>query len=156
MNDLYGHKAGHRALKLLGSFLMEYAHHSVVCRLGGDEFLMFVPNVSKEKITEIVTEIQEKFEQSKEKDVAIRCASVSAGICEVNKGDPFEECYSKADKALYYVKQNGKGSFFFYQQMEGEKIVGYGTGKDLTLVSKALSASGDYSGALELDYREFA
>lgn len=40
--------------------------------------------------------------------------------------------------------------------MEGEKIVGYGTGKDLTLVSKALSASGDYSGALELDYREFA
>ena len=156
MNDLYGHKAGDRALKLLGSFLMEYAHHSVVCRLGGDEFLMFVPNVSKEKITEIVTEIQEKFEQSKEKDVAIRCASVSAGICEVNKGDPFEECYSKADKALYYVKQNGKGSFFFYQQMEGEKIVGYGTGKDLTLVSKALSASGDYSGALELDYREFA
>ena len=64
-------------MKLLGSFLMEYAHHSVVCRLGGDEFLMFVPNVSKEKITEIVTEIQEKFEQSKEKDVAIRCASVS-------------------------------------------------------------------------------
>ena len=54
------------------------------------------------------------------------------------------------------MKQNGKGSFFFYQQMEGEKIVGYGTGKDLTLVSKALSASGDYSGALELDYREFA
>lgn len=156
MNDLYGHKAGDRALKLLGSLLMEYTRHAVVCRLGGDEFLMFVPNVSKEKITEIVTEIQEKFEQSKEKDVAIRCASVSAGICEVNKGDPFEECYSKADKALYYVKQNGKGSFFFYQQMEGEKIVGYGTGKDLTLVSKALSASGDYSGALELDYREFA
>ena len=156
MNDLYGHKAGDRALKLLGSFLMEYAHHSVVCRLGGDEFLMFVPNVSKEKITEIVTEIQKKFEQSKEKDVAIRCASVSAGICEVNKGDPFEECYSKADKALYYVKQNGKGSFFFYQQMEGEKTIGYGTGKDLALVSKALSASGDYSGALELDYREFA
>lgn len=156
MNDLYGHKAGDRALKLLGSFLMEYAHHSVVCRLGGDEFLMFVPNVSKEKITEIVTEIQEKFEQSKEKDVAIRCASVSAGICEVNKGDPFEECCSKADKALYYVKQNGKGSFFFYQQMEGEKTVGYGTGKDLALVSKALSASGDYYGALELDYREFA
>ena len=54
------------------------------------------------------------------------------------------------------MKQNGKGSFFFYQQMEGEKMVGYGTGKDLTLVSKALSASGDYSGALELDYREFA
>ena len=156
MNDLYGHKAGDRALKLLGSLLMEYTRHAVVCRLGGDEFLMFVPKVSKERITEIVTGIQKDFDADKEKDPEIRFASVSAGICEVNKGDPFEECYSKADKALYHVKQNGKGSFFFYYQLEDEKAGDHGTGKDLELVSKALSASGDYYGALELDYREFA
>ena len=156
MNDLYGNKAGDRALKLLGSLLMEYTRHAVVCRLGGDEFLMFVPKVSKERITEIVTGIQKDFDAEKEKDPEIRFASVSAGICEVNKGDPFEECYSKADKALYHVKQNGKGSFFFYYQLEDEKAGDHGTGKDLELVSKALSASGDYSGALELDYREFA
>lgn len=95
MNDLYGHKAGDRALKLLGSLLMEYTRHAVVCRLGGDEFLMFVPKVSKERITEIVTGIQKDFDAEKEKDPEIRFASVSAGICEVNKGDPFEECYSK-------------------------------------------------------------
>lgn len=156
MKDLYGHKAGDRALKLLGSLLMEYTRHAVVCRLGGDEFLMFVPKVSKERITEIVTGIQKDFDAEKEKDPEIRFASVSAGICEVNKGDPFEECYSKADKALYHVKQNGKGSFFFYYQLEDEKAGDHGTGKDLELVSKALSASGDYYGALELDYREFA
>lgn len=156
MNDLYGHKAGDRALKLLGSLLMEYTRHAVVCRLGGDEFLMFVPKVSKERITEIVTGIQKDFDAEKEKDPEIRFASVSAGICEVNKGDPFEECYSKADKALYHVKQNGKGSFFFYYQLEDEKAGDHGTGKDLELVSKALSASGDYYAALELDYREFA
>ena len=156
MNDLYGHKAGDRALKLLGSLLMEYTRHAVVCRLGGDEFLMFVPKVSKERITEIVTGIQKDFDAEKEKDPEIRFASVSAGICEVNKGDPFEECYSKADKALYHVKQNGKGSFFFYYQLEDEKAGDHGTGKDLELVSKALSANGDYYGALELDYREFA
>ncbi len=156
MNDLYGHKAGDRALKLLGSLLMEYTRHAVVCRLGGDEFLMFVPKVSKERITEIVTGIQKDFDAEKEKDPEIRFASVSAGICEVNKRDPFEECYSKADKALYHVKQNGKGSFFFYYQLEDEKAGDHGTGKDLELVSKALSASGDYYGALELDYREFA
>lgn len=156
MNDLYGHKAGDRALKLLGSLLMEYAQHSVVCRLGGDEFLMFVPGVSKDKIVKIVTGIQEKFEQNKEKDAEIRCASVSVGICEVIKGDPFEECYSKADKALYHVKQNGKGSYFFYQQMENEQVADPGTGKDLALIAKALRDSGNYSGALNLEYREFA
>ena len=156
MNDLYGHKAGDRALKLLGSLLTEYAQHSVVCRLGGDEFLMFVPGVSKDEIVKIVTGIQEKFEQNKEKDAEIRCASVSVGICEVIKGDPFEECYSKADKALYHVKQNGKGSYFFYQQMENEQVADPGTGKDLALIAKALRDSGNYSGALNLEYREFA
>lgn len=156
MNDLYGHKAGDRALKLLGSLLMEYAQHSVVCRLGGDEFLMFVPGVSKDEIVKIVTGIQEKFEQNKEKDAEIRCASVSVGICEVIKGDPFEECYSKADKALYHVKQNRKGSYFFYQQMENEQVADPGTGKDLALIAKALRDSGNYSGALNLEYREFA
>ena len=156
MNDLYGHKAGDRALKLLGSLLMEYAQRSVVCRLGGDEFLMFVPGVSKDEIVKIVTGIQEKFEQNKEKDAEIRCASVSVGICEVIKGDPFEECYSKADKALYHVKQNGKGSYFFYQQMENEQVADPGTGKDLALIAKALRDSGNYSGALNLEYREFA
>ena len=32
----------------------------------------------------------------------------------------------------------------------------YGTGKDLALIAKALRESGNYSGALDLDYREFA
>lgn len=156
INDIYGHKAGDRALKLLGSLLMEYAQHSVVCRLGGDEFLMFVPQVSKEEITDIVINIQKKFEQCKEEDVEIRFADISVGICEVHKGDSFEECYSKADKALYYVKQNGKGNYFFYQQMEKEEEVHSGTGKDLKMIAKALHDSGKYSGALDLDHREFA
>ena len=86
----------------------------------------------------------------------IRFADISAGICEVNKGDPFEECYSKADKALYYVKQNGKGSYFFYQQMENEESGSAGTGKDLKMIAKALHDSGKYSGVLNLDYRDFA
>ena len=145
-NDIYGHMAGDRALKLLGSLLMEHAQHSVVCRLGGDEFLMFVSEVSKEEIIDIVTKIQKKFEQCKEEDMEIRFADISVGICEVNKGDPFEECYSKADKALYYVKRNGKGSYFFYQQMENEESGNAGIGKDLKMIAKALHDSGKYSG----------
>ena len=73
-------------MKLLGSLLLEYAQHSVVCRLGGDEFLMFVPNVSKEDISEIVSGILQKFERTESgSDVEIRHASVSAGICETAK-----------------------------------------------------------------------
>ena len=56
----------------------------------------------------------------------------------------------KADKALYYVKQNGKGDLFFYDQMEKELIAECGTGKDLGMIAKALRESGHHSGTLNL------
>ena len=150
INDIYGHKAGDRALKLLGTLLSEYTHQAVVCRLGGDEFLMFMPECSREKLTEIVSGILRQFNENKEKDPEI----ISAGICETAKGAPFEESYTKADKALYYVKQNGKGDLFFYDQMEKELIAECGTGKDLGMIAKALRESGHHSGTL--NYREFS
>ena len=156
INDIYGHKAGDRALKLLGTLLSEYTHQAVVCRLGGDEFLMFMPECGREELTEIVSGILRQFNENKEKDPEIRYASISAGICETAKGAPFEESYTKADKALYYVKQNGKGDFFFYQQMEQGKNTDHGIGKDLAMIAKTLRESGNYTGALDLDYREFA
>lgn len=72
------------------------------------------------------------------------------------KGDSFDECSSKADKALYYVKQNGKHNFFFYQQMGNTVFPVSSVAKDLSLVAKVLRNSGNYSGALNLNYREFS
>lgn len=43
INDIYGHKAGDRVLKLFGSLLLEYSSECIVCRLGGDEFLLLPP-----------------------------------------------------------------------------------------------------------------
>lgn len=79
-----------------------------------------------------------------------------AGLCMCTKGDSFDECSSKADKALYYVKQNGKHNFFFYQQMGNTVFPVSSVAKDLSLVAKALRNSGNYSGALNLNYREFS
>lgn len=116
------------ALKVLGTLLTEASQNSIVCRLGGDEFLLFIPE--------------------------IQYASISAGLYLSTKGEPFEDCYSKADKALYHVKQNGKQGFFFYQQMELDFSENEVTGKDLGLIAHALSESGRYNGDLNLDYRE--
>lgn len=40
INDIYGHTAGDRALKLLGNMLAKYTGHGIASRLGGDEFLI--------------------------------------------------------------------------------------------------------------------
>lgn len=156
INDIYGHKAGDRALKLLGNILKNDEDGSVACRLGGDEFLLFLPERNKEQSKEYVNRIFKEFKKETGKDVEIKAASLSAGLCMSKKGSSFEECYINADKALYYVKQNGKAGLFFYQQLQHKKIQEPGINKDLEAVAKALRESGSYSGALDLDYRDFA
>ena len=117
INDIYGHKAGDRVLKLLGNLLLEYSSECLVCRLGGDEFLLFMPNADQNSITEVITAIFKKFNTRKEQDPELHAASISAGLHMCNIGDSFDECYTKADKALYFVKQNGKSDFSFYRQI---------------------------------------
>lgn len=51
INDIHGHKAGDRALKVLGTLLTEASQNSVVCRLGGDEFLLFIPEIQYASIS---------------------------------------------------------------------------------------------------------
>lgn len=156
INDIYGHKAGDRALKVFGSILASQKADAAACRLGGDEFLLFVPDISRDASAQLVKNIFAQFQAAKESDLEIRGAAMSAGLCMTHRGQAFAECYVKADKALYYVKQNGKENFFFYQQMEQENLAQGGTSKDLATVAKALQESGTYSGALDLDYRDFA
>ena len=122
INDIYGHKAGDRALKLLGNILKNDEDGSVACRLGGDEFLLFLPERNKEQSKEYVNRIFKEFKKETGKDVEIKAASLSAGLCMSKKGSSFEECYINADKALYYVKQNGKAGLFFYQQLQQKKF----------------------------------
>lgn len=67
INDIYGHKAGDRVLKLLGNLLLEYSSECLVCRLGGDEFLLFMPNADQNSITEVITAIFKKFNTQRNK-----------------------------------------------------------------------------------------
>ena len=156
INDTHGHKAGDRSLKLLGKLLSDMTPDAVVCRLGGDEFLFFMPNATEATITAQVHTLFDKFNAAKAKDIQIRRASLSAGLCMTTTKDAYEDCYTKADKALYYVKQNGKGNLYFYHQLEQKLISDSAINKDLTLIARSLRSSGDYSGALDLDYRQFA
>ena len=158
INDIYGHKAGDRALKLIGDTLTDervFCDNAVVGRLGGDEFLMFVP-MSETEAAHTVRTIFDIFKTKKNADPEIKAASLSAGLCLTAKGCSFEEAYANADKALYSVKQNGKGAYLFYHQMECDIANNAGTVRDLQCVAKSLKESGSYTGALDLNYRDFA
>lgn len=74
------------------------------------EFLLFMPDADQNSITEVITAIFKKFNTRKEQDPELHAASISAGLYMCNIGDSFDECYTKADKALYFVKQMEKAT----------------------------------------------
>ena len=118
INDVYGHKAGDRALRLVGATLTECMKNAVVCRLGGDEFLFYLPEVSEAEINMRVRKLFDSFRAAKDAAAETSAASLSCGLCMCRQGDNFEEYYIKADKALYYVKQSGKNNYRFYEELE--------------------------------------
>lgn len=153
INDVYGHKAGDRALKSLGKLLLDIPLDKITCRMGGDEFLLFLPKVNSEQAEKILAQVIEQFKGIVENDDEIHFATLSAGMLMTTKNDNFEDACSKADKALYYVKQNGKNNYSFYNQIQ-HKNTSNNTA-DLKQIAKSLQTSGSYTGALSLDFREF-
>ena len=158
VNDVHGHKAGDRALKLIGNLLAKETENETfaACRIGGDEFLIFMPYSDRASVESVIKRIFEGFESAREADCEIKEAALSAGLCMTTKGAMFESDYTKADKALYYVKQNCKGSYFFYEQLLADNKENTNLSADLRNVAKLLKESGSYTGALDLNYREFA
>ena len=153
INDVYGHKAGDRALKNLGKILLNISIPKIACRMGGDEFLLFLPETTTEEAENTVSNVIEQFKESIKDDSETHFAALSAGMLMCTRNDTFADAYSKADKALYYVKQNGKNNYSWYNQIH------YGntskTSLDLKQIANSLQTSGSYSGALHLEYRDF-
>ena len=62
-------------------------------------------------------QIPSSFEAAKNATTETSPASLSCGLCMCRQGECFEEYYIRADKALYYVKQNGKNNYRFYEEL---------------------------------------
>lgn len=154
INDRHGHKAGDKALSLVGSIISKHVKNGSACRVGGDEFLIYLSDCDEENSIKIVEEIFSDFDEKKEEDSLINIATLSAGICITNQMSEFDEAFVKADKALYFVKQRGKDGYYVYKDDEIKK-----SGKssvDIEQLKKSIMTSGQYEGALDLGYREFS
>lgn len=120
MNDAYGHLIGDACIRCLiramedslGS--LEYAY-----RFGGDEFVVLLPNPTKDWIEELATRVKAALISEQKKDKELRTVEpitlsqgYAFGIPE--KGDSFMDILETADKALYQVKENGRNDYAIY------------------------------------------
>ncbi|MBR4473773.1 MAG: diguanylate cyclase [Oscillospiraceae bacterium] len=153
INDISGHKAGDKVLKMMGDTLNEYCGDGICCRLGGDEFLMFLKDVSREEAEETVRKVIRTFEEKSGADRETAEASLSAGLAMSTPADAYMKIFNQADKALYHVKQNGKRDLGFYnvasESYREEEL-------DMNKLIRAIRTSGSYDGAMDVEYRQFA
>lgn len=116
-NDSYGHLKGDKALETLSNAIRAWAKNDDLCfRYGGDEFLVFMPNVTESGSIERAELLQEVVKQ-----LAIPHPSSSVGNnfsitigiqhCHiVPQNMDAERFISIADKALFYAKGRQRGS----------------------------------------------
>lgn len=154
INDRFGHKAGDKALKLLGEVIGKYEENGVACRVGGDEFLLYLNDVNEKKVIDVLDSIISDFKSLIGNDDTINIASISAGACLSNTSDLYANILSKADKALYHVKQRGKAGYYIYR--DEIDSVNENNHVDIHQVTKIIEDAGKYDGALDVEYRQFA
>lgn len=115
VNDKLGHEAGDFVLKNVGARLKDTMRKTdLVCRWGGDEFLVALNNVSLPEATKLadkllaclVEPIRLPNGSVCEVGASIGVALSSSTICD------FQTLYDQADKAMYRVKKSGKNAVF--------------------------------------------
>lgn len=163
VNDTYGHIIGDDVLvRLAGVLEEEVGEEDCACRLGGDEFAVFVSG--KYTTSEIRTMVRRiiagcEFEISELLAEATDFkVSMSVGIAKKPEdGADFMTLYANADKALYYVKQNGKRGYHFYHDANNEDINLAKENQliDLLQLQRLIQEKEDVKGAYQVEYNGF-
>lgn len=117
INDTLGHAQGDRAICAVSDELIAtFKRIGMEGRLGGDEFLVFLPNYADTgKLDKLLSDLLRRLTTimiGDNDDNSIHC---SFGIAVADeKAHDFASLYKRADTALYHVKRNGKNDFAYF------------------------------------------
>lgn len=113
INDRYGHMEGDRVLMQLADVLKAtFRKRDLIGRLGGDEFLVFLKDLTdREIILRRINEFRDAFAKVNSYE-----STCSMGITIVKPGNfSYEKCIRKVDIALYQSKEKGKDIYSYYE-----------------------------------------
>ena len=152
-NDILGHLAGDYAIKYVGEIIRKHSENNIACRLGGDEFLLYMVNVDENMARKQIEQLIVDFNRGKEGITNLSFSTLSVGMCMTYKNDFYSDVIRKADKALYHIKQSGKAGYYMHSnnKTETEKKESV----DLNRLVLNLKQSKNYKGNLSLEYRDF-
>jgi len=111
INDTYGHQAGDRVLQAFGKLLRQHSRASdLVCRYGGEEFVVVMPGLNLELATQRAEAIRKAFQTLQvvwHGKLISSTLSIGLGTFPQH-GSTFEELLRVVDSALYEAKSQGR------------------------------------------------
>lgn len=108
VNDTWGHTEGDRLLVAISGVLRETVRNTdMVCRMGGDEFLLILPGCDKENAQSIMDKVESRLEEINASNENSFLCSVSYGIKEIDSSydGGLEDLIDEADRMMYHNKQ---------------------------------------------------
>ncbi|MGR6839415.1 sensor domain-containing diguanylate cyclase [Aliivibrio wodanis] len=120
-NDNYGHDAGDYVLKTIGTLLLNTMRgEDTICRLGGEELAIILPNTGAEEALTVATKLCESVRDLHLaiKDLSLGKLGVSIGIATYPKnGLQSDDLTKLADIALYEAKGRGRDQACHYDDL---------------------------------------
>ncbi|MGM0702759.1 MAG: diguanylate cyclase [Pseudomonadota bacterium] len=111
LNDTWGHPAGDRVLVAFARALQEVTRQAdVVARIGGEEFCILMPDTPLEGALDLAERIRQRIAEMNEDVLGVPTSiAVSLGLATgMGSAADFDRLYSRADRALYRAKANGR------------------------------------------------
>ncbi len=119
-NDNYGHKCGDVVLQAFANFLVEHTRRGdVVCRYGGEEFVILMPNAALDMSYDRVEAWRQDFSESAILYEGMKfSATFSAGVAVFPEhGITGDATLVAADKALYVSKNSGRNRVTMFSKL---------------------------------------
>ncbi len=108
VNDNYGHQVGDYVLKTIATLIRENTRYTdIVGRWGGEEFIIICPETGAGSLGIMAENLRALIEKVDFKEAGCLTASFGYTVSK-NEADSIVKIVSRADKALYDAKQNGR------------------------------------------------
>ena len=110
INDNYGHDIGDKVLKNVGNIVKNIIReYDNAFRMGGDEFLILLPETNDQQALQMAERIRKEIEGSSLEDEESVEVTASFGIAQYTQNDiTIEKVTRRADEALYQAKKAGR------------------------------------------------
>ncbi|QGZ30631.1 sensor domain-containing diguanylate cyclase [Stutzerimonas stutzeri] len=108
INDTYGHDVGDEVILHLAQLMTTCSRGAdTLCRSGGEEFLMLLPDTNLESAFRVAERLRHCVEQEQMPQVGHITISLGIAVWPIH-ADSIERVFKLADGALYLAKQNGR------------------------------------------------